>query len=274
MGLPNLSSWGFAKRHLREVASFVLLLIWKLFEDRILGWANARIDEKAGVFVGVFKTTIEALPFLTTVLLILLLIVFVLSTLVDSLRRMNLAFLGSPMIAEVHRFPAKRGRPTIYLQANGTIRLLVPVSIVVVGGSVKSEFLRVGLRLEGKIPFKGWRILKEDISLESANDRQLTAWDYHFEIPANVASPIQDLVFHYSWVANFAGNRWPKRARLVLWARITGLGHWERVLSHSHVQWVFPQIGETGIEFQDDWDFSGGRTWTGDGTLDQHIWNM
>jgi len=172
----------------------------------------------------------------------------------------------------IHRFPTKLGKPRIYLKGDRTVRVFVPVSFIVVTHGLRAELLRIGMRWETRNLLGRWRLLKE-IPLVSVNDQQITAWDYRVEVPPDTECPMQDVVFQDTWSEKASDLNWPKRSRLVLWARVTRMGSWEQEIGQLDVVWMFPQLGETGFESTDTWVYSGGRNWVSDGSKDQHIWN-
>jgi hypothetical protein len=206
------------------------------------------------------------------VLLILVILAFVSTSLYDSFHRFwpRTEVANEPVA--IHRFPTILGKPRDYLNADRKVRLLVPVSFIMVTRELRAELVRIGMRWEGWNLLGGWRLLKE-IPLVSVNGQQITAWDYRVEVPPATESPLQDLVFEETWSENASELTWPKHSRLVLWARVTGMGSWEQEIGQLNVVWMFPQVGETGFESTDTWASSGGRNWTSDGSKDEHIWN-
>ena len=190
----------------------------------------------------------------------------------DLVRHENAGLDSANEPVAIHRFPTKLGKPKIYLKSDRMVRLFVPVSFIMVTHVRRAELVRIGMRWERQNLLGRWRLLKE-VPLVSVNGQQITAWDDRIEAPPDTESPMQDLIFQETWSEKVEGINLPKRSRLVLWARITGLGAWEREIGQLNVVWTFPQLGENGFEATDAWTYSGGRNWTSDGRGDQYIWN-
>ena len=173
---------------------------------------------------------------------------------------------------EVHRFPTKVGKPTVYLGAGRNIRFRIPFSFILLTHRPEVKIIGVKLRWEHTALLGQRRLLKE-FALVSVNEEQRTAWDYSLDVPEAGESPMQDLVFEESWREPTESNL-PRRSQLVIALRLVGAPVWERVGGKLIVNWRSPGIGEIGYEATDEMPYSGGRTWVDQkGGMDKHIWN-